>query len=42
MLLLIDGSGERRLEPKHGRVSRGVTPDDCREVNDESVRNKVG
>ena len=28
MLLLIDGSGERRLEPKHGRVSRGVTPDD--------------
>ena len=29
LLLLIDGSGERRPEPRHGRVSRGVTPDDC-------------
>ena len=28
LLLLIDGSGERRPEPRHGRVSRGVTPDD--------------
>ena len=27
-VLLIDGSGERRLEPRHGRVPRGVTPDD--------------
>ena len=26
--LQIDGSGERRPEPRHGRVSRGVTPDD--------------
>ena len=25
---LIDGSGERRPEPRHGRVSRGITSDD--------------
>jgi hypothetical protein len=24
LLLLIDGSGERRLEPKHGRVTKGL------------------